>query len=151
MKLSKLMIGLTAIAISTGLSANSLNSCGIHTWHNVIANQGSWKVTLQIINQQEHAWFTDQNCVKINSLTVSPTNTPKFGFGFDGQADFDVAYTLTMVQDKNSSIPQFNSKACVFIVTAKGPAKPDVVVSNYNGAKCDWKVVRGVGEDFIVS
>ncbi|OGT46607.1 MAG: hypothetical protein A3E83_07335 [Gammaproteobacteria bacterium RIFCSPHIGHO2_12_FULL_41_20] len=130
--------------------AGALNTCDTHTWHTIISNEGNWKATLQVINQMEHAWFTDQSCSRIHSLGVSPMNLAQFGFGFDSQADFDVAYTLTLVQDKNPATSHFTSKACVFVITAKGPANPDVAVNSYHGAKCDWKVVKGKGEDFYV-
>ena len=147
---SKLSIALftTFLSMSTLATANTFDRpCGAHTWHTIYTNQEGWKGTLQMINQVDHAWFMKPDCSKLNTFSMNATQqTQKFGFAFDEQADFDVAYTLTLVQ--NNDAPSFTSKACVFIVTAKGPAQPDVTVKAYNGAKCDWKVVHGVGEDF---
>ncbi len=41
--------------------------------------------------------------------------------------------------------------ACQFDVSAKAPADPDVRVEQYNGAKCNYTINEGVGENFEVS
>lgn len=79
---------------------------------------------------------------------VSSGEAQQFGFGFDNHADFNVAYTLTLTEQEGIDKLRMSSKACVFVITAKGPAMPDVTPISYNHAKCTWKVVPGTGEDF---
>jgi len=147
-----LLTALLLLSSSTSLFASEQKSCpGVHTWHHIFINEGKWQGALQVINEADHAWFVGSDCSKINSMIAMPEPTQEYGFVFDHQADFDVAYTMTFTQ-LESSVPsaRFGSKVCVFVVTAKGPAQPDVTPLSYNGAKCDWKVVPGVGEDFYI-
>lgn len=117
-----------------------------HTWHTVNASDGIWDGRLQMIN--EEGSFVDGEGAPLTQFTVSPQKPQVFGFLLTANDDFNVAYTLTLVKrDKN---PQFVSKACVYVITASAPAKPDVRPSAYNGAECNWKVVSGRGEDFFV-
>ena len=119
-----------------------------HTWHAVNATQGQWNVSLRVINEPDHAWFVDLNDQKISGFKLSSTSPQKYGFAFDGGADFDVAYTVTLVEQAGAS--NFTSKTCVYVVTAKGAATPDITPLSYNGANCQWRVNPGTGEDFIV-
>ena len=137
------------LCAATVLSAQSVmaGSCqNVHTWHQVNASDGDWTVTLQVIN--ENATFYKRSCQAFHTTALSPSQPLEYGFGFAADADFDVAYTLTAVE--KSPVKSFVSKSCVFVVTAKGPANPDVQAIAYHGAKCDWNVVPGVGEDFNV-
>ncbi|WP_237762222.1 hypothetical protein [Legionella santicrucis] len=95
----------------------------------------------------EEGLFVDQTCQPINRVRISTANPLTYGFGFKEDATFDIAYTVTAVQSTGSS---FESKACVFVVTANGPAQPDIQALAYHGATCQWKIIPGVGEDFIV-
>lgn len=125
--------------------ANSFPFCsGIHTWHNVNSKEGQWHITLQPINQQ--GIFADSSCNTLRTATLSADTAFVYGFGFPADADFDIAYTLTAVKQDAS----FESRACVFVITAKGPAQPDITALSYHGAVCEWARVPGVGEDFIV-
>ena len=99
-----------------------------------------------------------------------------FGVALGPRADFDLAYTLTVVRESQySQLTQhhhsgrlveksarttdceedtdgcllqlaaissttFTSMACVFRITAKGPAQPDVLAEAFNGAICHWQV-----------
>lgn len=116
----------------------------IHTWHNVNAKEGQWRVTLQSINQQ--GYFADSQCSPLTSTIFSSAAPLVYGFGFSKDANFDIAYTLTAIKQEAS----FQSKACVFVITANGPAQPDITPLSYHGAVCEWKRIPGVGEDFIV-
>lgn len=117
-----------------------------HTWHTVRSTNGNWTAQLAMIS--EPGWFVTRKGEGVSTFSVSPANSFDYGFGFDAGADFDIAYTLTLTQ--NSSAIGFVSKACVYLITASGPAKPDIRATSYNGATCDWNVVHGVGEDFTV-
>lgn len=118
----------------------------VHTWHNVSSQEGTWNATLAAIHEKSS--FVAADGTAINTFAINPTHAFKYGFSFDAEDDFDVAYTLTLIQ-KNTT--RFTSKACVFVITAKGPANPDIHALSYNGATCSSFVVHGVGEDFIVS
>ncbi len=120
-----------------------------HTWHSVRTLEGRWAARLQMIN--EGGSFVARDGQALTGFMISPDHSQEYGFIFDAGDDFDVAYTLTLTETKNTTMPQFVSKACVYVVTAKGPAQPDIRVSSFNGAKCDWNVVDGVGEDFTVA
>jgi len=134
----------TILPVSSALAGSCQN---VHTWHQVNAKQGDWTVTLQVIS--ENATFYKRSCQAFHTTALSPSQPLEYGFGFAAGADFDVAYTLTAVEKEK--VPAFVSKSCVYVVTAKGPANPDIQAISYHGAKCDWKVVPGVGEDFSVA
>lgn len=140
--MKKIML-LSLIALAG--QVNALPHCmGIHTWHNVNAKEGQWKVTLQSISQEGR--FTDEACNALTTTTLAAGNPLIYGFGFSRNADFDIAYTLTAVKQETS----FQSKACVFVITAKGPAQPDITALSYHGAVCEWSRIPGVGEDFVI-
>lgn len=121
-----------------------------HTWHNVNASNGVWHGQLQVINEKG-SFVGPDGMTPISEFLISPDKPQKYGFDFDLRDDFDVAYTVTLTQKAASSDTNFTSKTCVFVVTAKGPADPDIQVASYNGAACSWKKVPGVGEDFFVA
>ncbi|KGP62949.1 hypothetical protein EP47_07475 [Legionella norrlandica] len=124
--------------------AGGLGACGVHTWHEVVSKSGSWKVTFKMISQ--NGQFVDPSCADITEIGLTEDNSLTYGFKFSKEADFNIAYTVTAVnQDSN-----FQSKACVFVVTANGPAQPDIQALSYHGAECQWYVVNGVGENFSV-
>lgn len=126
-------------------SLHAASECNIHTWHTINSRDGQWHVTLKMINQQ--GVFADRDCNPLTDASLTASQPLVYGFGFPNDADFDLAYTVTAVKQEAG----FQSKACVFVVTAKGPAQPDITAIAYHGAECQWKVVRGVGEDFTVS
>lgn len=132
-------------AIFLSASAAFAGTGDAHTWHNVYSKNGTWKGTLQTIN--EDASFVAEDGSPISSFTVSEASPQKFGFIYGEDSDFDVAYTLTLTQNQ---LELFTSKTCVFVITAKGPAQPDIRTEPYNGATCQWTLVPGVGEDFYV-
>lgn len=138
-----LALSVLPLAISTYSHAQSVP--GVHTWHMVkTTNTSNWQGTLQVIN--EKATFVKPDGSTFNTFSINAENPLKYGFAFDPNDDFDVAYTLTLTEDAKA----FVSKTCVFVVTAKGPAIPDINAIAYNGANCTYKVVHGVGEDFYV-
>ncbi|QEY53132.1 hypothetical protein [Legionella longbeachae] len=120
--------------------------CPVHTWHKVKSLQGEWEINLRMIN--EEGLFVDQACKPITRVPISTASPLTYGFGFNEDATFDIAYTVTAVQLSHGS--GFESKTCVFVVTANGPAQPDIQALGYHGATCQWKIIPGVGEDFIV-
>lgn len=132
------------LIVFAGQSYASPHCDGIHTWHNVNSKEGQWNITLQSINQQ--GTFTDPLCNSLTTAILSPAATFIYGFGFSRDADFNIAYTLTAVKQEAT----FESKACVFVITAKGPAQPDITALSYHGAVCEWTRIPGVGEDFVV-
>ena len=139
---------------TAGLIAALASPCALagnptpHTWHTVTAASGTWDAKLQMLNQGGS--FVTHDGLVVNGFSISPTHTQDYGFIFNNGDDFDVAYTLTMIE-KSAHALRFQSKTCVYVITASGPAKPDIRVSSFNGAKCDYNVVHGRGEDFTVS
>lgn len=120
-----------------------------HTWHTVSTTNGTWNAKLQMINQ--NGSFVNRDGASISEFTIHPAQSYDYGFVLDPHNDFDVAYTLTLVQQSRPNSPNFSSKACVYVITAASPANPDVRPSSYHGADCKWNVVHGVGENFQVS
>jgi hypothetical protein len=118
-----------------------------HTWHNIVVEQGVWRGKLAVIN--EGAVFVKPDGAEVSDFTVASNQPFKFGFAFDADDDFDVAYTLTLTQQEPAK--KVVSKTCVFVVTAKGPANPDIHNLSYNGATCNSVYVPRVGEDFTAA
>lgn len=131
------------------MAASAIAGQSPHTWHNVFTTAGTWNATLTMIS--EKGWFVDKNGAKITNFSISPSAPVLYGFNYEPGSDFDVAYTLTVTKAPDSKLLTFQSKACVFVITAAGPANPDIRPTSFNGATCDWKVVPGKGEDFTVS
>lgn len=127
----------------------SFNVFAAHTWHDVYASSGQWNARAAIISAYQGGYIVDadgRNQGQLFNFDVSDSNSATFGFGFDmDTSDFDVAFSLTLYENGNN----FTSKACIFTITAKGPAIPDITVNNYNGATCE--VRKGArGRDFYV-
>lgn len=139
-KVSKLLV-IGSLAMSTAIYASN-----IHTWHTITAQNGTWNGTLSSINEESK--FETADGSPIHNFTVDADHPIRYGFGFDHGADFNIAYTLTLTQQDTQ---RFSSKACVFVITARGPANPDIRVEEFNGAKCSWVVVPHVGEDFNIA
>lgn len=137
---------LTAITL---FNVNVIAKTAPHTWNVVTSNDGVWEAKLQMLN--ENGYFVSRDGKDMSHFIVNTNQKQEFGFGFNSDADFDIAYTLTLLQKSTTASPQFSSKACVYVITASGPAKPDVRIMNYNGASCEWQVVAGVGESYTVS
>lgn len=122
-----------------------------HTIHNVQAHHGAWTGRLVIISAEQAAYFTNEQGDNIGAMadfTLLEGQDYRYGFGFDiANTDFNVAYSLTLYEREKFG---FSAKSCVFIITAKGPAFPDIQVNGYHGAQCDYQIVDGVGENFQV-
>lgn len=124
------------------------NNPNAHTWHTISVANGSWLATLSMISQPQWGHFVEADDVTeiTTPFLVNSENSHKFGWTYTGPGkDFDIAYTVSLVQQKNS--PNFSSKACVFVVTATQPRHPDITVIPKNGALCSW-VDTGIGEDY---
>ncbi len=111
----------------------SLRECEAHTWNNIISESGVWSGQLASI--YEKSYFVTPNCHKFNHLTISSNLT--YGFIYADNANFNLAYTLTLVSDNPQ--PLMSSKACIFIITAFKPADPDIKALSYHGASCTYK------------
>ena len=129
---------------------HALTADPAHTLHKVVATKANWKGRLVIATPYENAYFvTDaQDRGQVYDFHLSSNQPLNYGFAFRPGTDFNVSYTVTLVQDAAEA--NFVNKACVFNVSAKGPANPDIRVQAFNGAECNFKVVEGVGENFTV-
>lgn len=120
----------------------------VHTWHTIKSTNGEWQGKLQMLNETGN-FVTPQGNL-LNAFRISTATSQDYGFSFDRDVDFDVAYTLTLTQKSNGD-GFFQSKACVYVITAAGPANPDIRASAFNGAICHYTVISGRGENFEVS
>lgn len=121
----------------------------VHTWHKITAASGSWNASLRMISQE--GFFVARDGTRLSDFVVEPNKPFEYGFGFPNTVNFDLAYTLTLTEQFKDSRRYFQSKACVYVISAKGPGNPDITALSYHGATCNWKVVKGVGEDFMVA
>lgn len=137
---------LLCLTLLTGITNPSwaFQQCRVHTWHDVSSQSGNWNITLKMISQD--GILVDKACQPIHNQRLTVDAPLVYGFGFSDNATFDIAYTLTAISEEAA----FESKTCVFVITAKGPANPDIHPISYHGAKCEWQVVPGVGENFSV-
>lgn len=143
---------LTFILLAEPVFAANSN---IHTWQYITAKNGFWQGRLVMASANEKGFFTDANGHgkgQIYDFQLNPDKKFKFGFGFDvTQTDFNVSFTLTLYKTSNAfGSPLFTSPACVFNITAKSPANPDIRVEKFHGAICSY-VVTGYGENFYVA
>lgn len=129
------------------LSGSAVGALPVHTWHTVSTSQGTWDARLQMIN--EAGSFVERDGSSIAQFAVTPNSPKEYGFVLSPDNDFNVAYTLTLTE-RTSGKAQFFSKACVYVITASEPKRPDIRASSFNGATCEWKIVPGVGENYSV-
>jgi len=146
MKLRKIILSLSACIGMINIALASSQCDNVHVWDTVFSKNGTWTVTIQPLNEKSS--FVKPDCSPISSFMIDSSTSQQYGFSFPSGDDFDVAYTLTLVQQNTT---QFSSKACVFIVTAKSPANPDIRTENFNDATCTWESVPGIGEHFYAS
>lgn len=145
----KKIIALSGLTMLALLSFNASAKTSPHTWHTVRSGDGIWEARLQMIN--EGGFFESRDGSRLTTFVISPDKSQDYGFSFDPDADFNIAYTLTLTQKSTGKPLRFSSKACVYVITAAGPANPDIRPVSFHGATCDFKIMRGVGEDFWVS
>jgi len=140
----------TIALITIGFAiSNAFADPSAHTWHTVTAKNSSYKASLHVIN--ETANFIDANGNNINSFEVSPEQPYKFGFQINRTNDFNLAYSLTLTEKDNPRVKKFTSKACVFVVSANAPAKPDIRSFSYHGATCEYTTRERGNFDFVIS
>lgn len=121
------------------------HKCGAHTWSAVGAYDNIWKGQLAPIF--EDSWFVDENCTKFNTFDISQWGLVTFGFKFGNDVNFNMAYTLTLVED--TGMREMVTKACIYIITATSPAHPDIRIESYNNATCGH-IQRSDGSFFYV-
>ena len=127
--MKKLTFVLSLLLFNYGTYASQ--NCVVHTWHDITAEQGEWQLSMRYISEQGE--FMNRDCLPQYDAIVDPNQSHRYGTVVTDDNTFDIAYTVTLVKQTEN---QFVSPACVFIVSAKGPAIPDVVIQSYNGAKC---------------
>merc|ERR1719210_2011932 len=103
----------------------------------------------------EKGEFLTPDCNPVGNLTISSSAKEDvvFGFKFPDGDDFAVAYAFTVISNttsKNLQKPFFQKMACIYVVAAAGPARPDLRVEEYNGALCHWNIDEGYGEHFFI-
>ncbi|MDF1797390.1 MAG: hypothetical protein P1U63_12720 [Coxiellaceae bacterium] len=153
MKLSFISSVFCAVALT---AVSSVQAMDVHTHHHVRATDGDWSGMLSFTSPHEAGFFTDKDDNKLPTQPVFSLSSQVpyyFGFGFSiPGTDFDVSYVVTVVKSKHNGLasPHFASPTCQFNVSASSPGHPDVRVSTYNGAKCQY-LDNGQGGDFQVA
>lgn len=135
------------------LTVSLCSAADVHTWHNVTGHgTDEWHARLAIITADESGYFTDDRGVSqgpVYDFDVHPGTVARFGFGFDiFHANFDIAYTLAAYTKGGDA--EFDTPACVYVVSAKSPKNPDIRTETYGGTTCSWHVVNNVGENFVL-
>ncbi len=108
------------------------HKCKAHTWNDIVSGSGVWSGQLTPI--YEKSYFVTPNCKEFNHFT---TTNMTFGFIYGDNANFNLAYTLTLVS--NNPSPAMASKSCIFVITAFKPADPDIKILSYHNATCSYK------------
>jgi hypothetical protein len=117
----------------------------VHTWHNVSALSGSWKAVLSVLNEQVS--FVDRIGATVTSFPVSPQSSFEYGTVLVDGDTFDVLYQLTMIEDASSSVTAESRRVCLFVISAKSAANPQIAPFSFTGdANCTWKANPGIGE-----
>lgn len=122
-----------------------------HTWHNVTTSHGEWSGTLSVLNEQ--LTFVDPAYNNITQMRFNEKHGATWGTVIYDSDDFNVLYAATFIQQVNSSSigsPNIALKTCVFIISAYGPADPQITPVSFNGgATCKWQS-SGIGENYYV-
>ena len=111
----------------------SHSDCTAHTWHDVVSQNGQWQISLRFL--AERGQFVDRTCQPQHDRLIDPNTPYHYGLIINKDSTFDMAYTVTAIRQ---DALQFYSPTCVFIVTVRGPAIPDVKINAYNGAQCEY-------------
>ncbi len=146
MKMMRYWLLIAALAVPCALLA----APAPQMWEEVYSDNGTWNAQLAVINEVGHIWFQKEDGSKIDHFKIDKANPQKYGMDSDQYGDFDKAYTLVLTTAKNDADPNFVSKTCVFVISAKG-VDPDIRPLSYNGATCTWKSNPGVGINYYVS
>lgn len=125
---------------------NELKECHVHTWNNITSFNGNWKGRITPIYENSYYYYS--NCTNFNNFEINEDNNQSllYGFKFDKDATFNLAYSITMVKEErnkmirynNTKNPEMSSPSCIYIVTAKSPANPDINVLSYMGGNCGY-------------
>lgn len=149
MKIIGTLLSTSLLVISLNTLASPFPCQNAHFWQKVSAIDSNWTVEQTLINEKGNFVTNAPECEnkKTYSYAVNIGQDNQNGFHFAKGSDFNIAFTITAVEN-SASLPdaKFVSKSCVFIVTATGPAQPDVHITNYNGAKCSSTYNSAKGE-----
>lgn len=98
------------------------NYCHVHTWHKVSTNDGQWTGKLVLINQAGS--FVNEQCEPITEFEIDPDKPFKFGMQFEEGADFNFAYSLSMIHMDSSAKKK---PICHYFISAMGPGIPQII------------------------
>lgn len=151
MKVKNIIASAVAPLIITFANFSHANTNPVHTWHTIQSGNGVWDAKLQMLTG--NGSFVSHDGKPMNNFSVSTAQSQEYGFVLGAYSDFNVAYTLTLISREPMDLKNvnFKSKACVFVLTATGPAKPDIRANSFNGAVCNWEIDPGRGENFYVA
>ena len=140
-----LMMSSTGIQAQTIAQADNNNLCGAHTWHQVSTPQGDWSARLLVVNQQGS--FVNEQCEEITEFNIRPGEPFTFGMRFGDEADFNFAYSLTLVHQDSKAIKK---PICHYFVSAMGPGVPQIIPSWINNPSFCNVLKEKLKTDFAV-
>jgi hypothetical protein len=117
-----------------------------HTYHNVTVSACA---TCQFAHLYEvNFYFVDLSTNKtVNKFILGPDDVFQYGMVLTNYSDFNMLYSLTCVQNNNKTS---QSPKVAFVIGADGPAQPNINVLNYYGAKGNFEIVPGIGENYQI-
>lgn len=103
------------------------------------SEQLNWKVSFTALSEHSLVEFTDLNAdIILQNHLLPMTETMKYNFSFQPNADFDIVYAVTAISFDNYAFSKGNPK-CVFLLTGLRASVPQNFVNNFAGAKCKLK------------
>lgn len=117
-----------------------------HTFHNVTVN--SFAICQFSHLFEDNFYFvdigTDQH---VHKFALGIDEVFEYGLVITKGSTFNMLYGLTCTQNNNATA---ESPRVAFVIGADGPAQPNINVLNYYGAKGNYVIVPGVGENYQV-
>jgi hypothetical protein len=131
-------------------SANGTTGCSgtPHTMNTIAVDKAATCVLSKLYETQSFC-LVDASGNEITSqpLQANPGQVTTFGMIFNSDADFNMEYALTCVENNGGSA---KSPKVIFTIGASGPAEPDISIVNMYGATGAWQS-NDSGESYSIS
>jgi hypothetical protein len=115
-----------------------------HVWQSVTSKNGTWYAKLSPIYESMTFVSNDTNYL-INAFYLTPSAPMTFGLVITEEDDFDMLFILTLVQT-DLGVTMESRRVCSFMISAYGPANPQITPVSYNGgAQCTYEIAEVVG------
>jgi hypothetical protein len=117
-----------------------------HTFHNVTVNNFAICQFSHLF--EDNFYFVDIGTGQsVHRFALGIDEVFEYGLVITKGSTFNMLYSLTCTQNNNETA---QSPKVAFVVGADGPAQPNINVVNYYGAKGNYVIVPGVGENYQV-